>query len=147
MNLERFAMLVEAYGTDPGCWPAAERAAAQSLLAADTEAQRLLREAAALDSLLSSPPAAIEPSAALRARILAQIAPRPAAIPGWRGQLAEAIALLFPRGRAVPQFAALGLALVIGIGAGLADIGGPETTSIDLFALQVAAAAPVSLEE
>ncbi|WP_298722570.1 hypothetical protein [uncultured Ferrovibrio sp.] len=144
MNLDRFAILIEAYGTDPRRWPADERAAAQALLAASTEAQRLLREAEALDALLSSPLPAIEPSAALRARIMAQIAPSAPAVPGWRMQIAEAFALLFPSGRMVPQFATLGLALAIGIGAGVANIGDDDS---DLLTLQLAVATPIYIEE
>lgn len=147
MNLDRFAILIEAYGTDPRRWPADERAAAQALLAASAEAQRLLREASPLDALLSSPPPVIEPSAMLRARILAQVAPHAAAGPHWRTQIAEALALLFPAGRMVPQFAALGLALAIGIGAGLANIGSVDTQETDLLTLQLAAATPVYIEE
>lgn len=144
MNLDRFTILIEAYGTDPRRWPADERAAAQALLAASTEAQRLLRDADPLDVLLSSPPPAIDPSPALRARIMAQIVARPITIPPWRMQVAEALALLFPTGRMIPQLAALGLALAIGIGAGIANIGSEDS---DLITLQLAAATPVYIEE
>lgn len=148
MNLDRFATLVEAYGTDPRRWPAAERAAAQALLAASTEARHLLQQAEALDLALSSPPAAIEPSDALRARIMAQaVVPRMTARPGWRSQVVEALSLLFPTGRAIPQLATLGLALAIGVGAGLANIDVADSRDTDLIILQLAAATPVSLEE
>ena len=146
MNLERFTILIDAYGSDPRRWPAAERQAAQALLAASAEAQQLMREAASFDALLSAPPPAIEPSAALKARVLAQVAPRPMAATTWRGQIAEAFAVLFPAGRAMPQFAALGLALAIGIGAGLANVG-PDGQNEDLIVLQLAAANPVHLED
>lgn len=148
MNLDRFATLVEAYGADPHRWPVAERAAAQALLAASTEARRLLQQAEALDLVLSVPPAAIEPSDALRARIMAQVTPHRASPQhGWRSQIAEALLLLFPTGRAVPQLATLGLALAIGVGAGLANIDIADSRDNDLIILQLAAATPVSLEE
>lgn len=146
MNLERFTTLIEAYGSDPRRWPDAERQAAQSLLAASAEAQQLMRQAASFDALLSVPPVEIEPGAALKARVLAQVAPRPVLTTTWRSQIAEALALLFPRGGAMPQFAALGLALAIGVGAGLANIG-PEMQDEDLIVLQLAAANPIHLEE
>lgn len=146
MNLERFAALIEAYGTDPRRWPAAERLAAQSLLAASAEAQRLVREAETFDALLAMPLPSIEPSAALRSRIMAQLPARPKA-PGWRGQVAEAIGLLFPRGHMVPQLAALTLALAIGIGAGFANILPVDIQDSDLVTLQLSSAVPVYLEE
>lgn len=146
MNLERFTTLIDAYGSDPRRWPDAERQAAQALLAASAEAQQLMHEAAPFDALLAAPPADIEPSAALKSRLLAQIAPRPMAATTWRSQIAEVLGLLFPAGRAVPQFAALGLALAIGVGAGLANIG-PNAQDEDLFVLQLAAANPVHLED
>ncbi len=52
MQLERFRVLVEAYGGDPRRWPAAERARAAELLAGSPEARALLAEAGALDRLL-----------------------------------------------------------------------------------------------
>ncbi|MFC3676846.1 hypothetical protein [Ferrovibrio xuzhouensis] len=148
MNLERFADLIAAYGTNPQRWPAAERQAAQSLLAASAEAQRLVQEAQAFDALLSiSPLPAIEPSAALRSRIMAQIGPAPRSVAGWRSQIAEAIGLLFPGGRMMPQLAALTLALAIGIGAGFTNILPVDTQDNDLVTLQLSSAVPVYLEE
>ncbi len=145
MNLERFAILIDAYGSDAGRWPAAERRAAQALLASSAEAQQMMQEAASFDALLRAP-AEIEPSAALKARVLARVAPRPTIATTWRDQIAEALTLLFPAGRAMPQFAALGLALAIGIGAGLANVG-PDMQDDDLIVLQLAAANPIHLEE
>lgn len=146
MNLERLTALIDAYGSDPRRWPEQEREAAQALLATSAAAQAQLREAATLDALLAVKLPEVEPSAALRARVLAQTRPRQLAQPGWRAQLAEALAQLFPRGQATPQFAALALALAIGIGAGLANV--DPGTDGDLITLQLAAAAdPVYFEE
>lgn len=146
MNSERLTALIEAYGSDPRRWPEQERQAAQGLLAASPAAQEKLREAAALDALLAVKLPELEPSAALRARVLAQAMPRQAAITGWREQITEALAQLFPRGGATPQFAALALALAVGVGAGLANV--DLGTDGDLITLQLAAAAdPVYFEE
>lgn len=45
--------LFDAFGADPARWPAASRAAAQALLDSSAEARELMREAAAVDALLS----------------------------------------------------------------------------------------------
>lgn len=54
MTIERFKVLVEAYGANPARWPEAERAVAEAFANATPEAQRLLAEAAALDHVLSA---------------------------------------------------------------------------------------------
>lgn len=145
MNLERFTALIDAYGSDPRRWPEQERDSAQVFLAASAGARAKLREAAALDTLLAVKLPEIEPSPALQARVLAQAKLRQPAAPGWRAQIAEAMAQLFPQGRATPQFAALALALAVGVGAGLANVDvGVES---DLITLQLAAANPVHFEE
>jgi len=146
MDLERLTALIDAYGSEPRRWPAHERQAALTLLATSAEAQAHLREAAALDALLAVKLPEIEPSASLKARVLAQTRPRPVATPGWRAQIAEALAQLFPRGQAMPQFAALALALAIGIGAGLSNV--DLGSDGDMISYQLAAAAnPVYFEE
>ena len=71
MELDRFKALAAAYGGRPVRWPAAERAAAEALMARSPEAcAAVLDEAAGLDDVLDSwhaPP----PSADLRATVLA----------------------------------------------------------------------------
>jgi len=54
MDPERLNELIDAYGAEPARWPAAERAAAQALLARTPAARARLAEAAALDSRLDS---------------------------------------------------------------------------------------------
>jgi hypothetical protein len=71
LSRARLLQLLDAYGADPARWPSDQRAAAEALLASDPEAQRALREAAALDDLLDGG-VALEPSAALR-RAVAEI--------------------------------------------------------------------------
>ncbi len=51
-GMDRLRELLEAYGAEPGRWPARERAAALTLLAENEDAQRLQRQAAAIDGLL-----------------------------------------------------------------------------------------------
>lgn len=76
MDLTRFEALAEAYGADLRRWPAAERDAADALMAAEPEpARAILAEAEGVDDLLaaSRPPLV---SQALRDAVLAG-APRP----------------------------------------------------------------------
>ncbi len=51
-GMDRLRELLEAYGAEPGRWPARERAAALTLLAENEDARRLQRQAAAIDGLL-----------------------------------------------------------------------------------------------
>ena len=84
MNKDRFLDIIEAYGSDPRRWPAAERDDALALVRSDAELAVVLREADRLDALLDeSRPLA--PSLALRSRVIAG-APRGRAAPrrfGW----------------------------------------------------------------
>lgn len=76
MDLTRFEALAEAYGADLRRWPAAERDAADALMAAQPQSARaILADAEGLDDLLaaSRPPVV---SQALREAVLAA-APRP----------------------------------------------------------------------
>ena len=56
-RMTRFQALLEAYGAEPGRWPAQERAEAQALLATSAEAAALREAAARLDALLDLAPA------------------------------------------------------------------------------------------
>lgn len=53
ISSERFAAIVEAYGTEPARWPAEERTAAALHCATHPEAQALVEEFEALDELLN----------------------------------------------------------------------------------------------
>jgi len=76
MTAERFRAIVDAYGADPGRWPAEERAAAQAWAAQHrAAAEALLNEAAPLDAWLADATVAA-PGVALTRRIAAS-APRP----------------------------------------------------------------------
>lgn len=54
LSIERFALLVEAYGSDLERFPTQERAAAKALVLRTPEARRMLEAARALDVLLAS---------------------------------------------------------------------------------------------
>ena len=116
MTLERLRAIVEAYGTEPMRWPAAERDAGAALLAKSDEARALLTAAEPLDQLLDAVPP-LTPTPGVRAAILAA-APRaggqsPAAGFGdlWRGFMREL-------GGWRLAGAVLGAALVLGIVSG-----------------------------
>jgi hypothetical protein len=152
MNLERFLDLLDAYGADLDHWPTNERGAAIAFLAARPDAREAQRRAAAVDTqLLRAGLPEIDPSEALRQRVLAQVANLPAAVAvpatNWRAQVAEALALLFPTGRRMPQFAALALALVIGVSAGFANFGLIDAQDTDLVTVQIASATPFLSED
>lgn len=152
MNLERFTELLDAYGADLDRWPANEQAAATLLLTDRADAREAQRRAAAVDMLLlRADLPEIEPSAALRQRVLAQVAQLPPAITvpaaDWRAQIAEALALLFPTGRRMPQFAAFALALMIGVSAGFANFGLIDAQDADLVTVQIASATPLLSED
>lgn len=75
LSTERLAALLDAYGADPGRWPADERAAAEALLAASPAARARRDEAARLDALLDLVPAPA-PTADLADRIVVAARPR-----------------------------------------------------------------------
>jgi hypothetical protein len=54
ITLERFEILLAAYGARLELWPEAERDAARALLASSSEAQRLVRGESALDTLFAA---------------------------------------------------------------------------------------------
>jgi hypothetical protein len=55
-RMTRFQAMLEAYGAEPGRWPAQDRAEALALLATSAEAARLREAAAKLDLLLDLAP-------------------------------------------------------------------------------------------
>lgn len=148
MDLERFNDLLDIHGADLALWPETERKAADKLLAASPLAREQQRKAAAFDRmLLNARLPEIEPSDALRNRILQQLGPRVTPQSNWRAQIVEAFGLLFPTGRAVPQFAALGLALAIGVSAGFVNFGLLDAQETDLVSVQIATATPFLSED
>jgi hypothetical protein len=72
MTLGEFVRLLDVYGGERARWPADARAAAAHLVAKDAQAQHLLAEAEALDSVLQKAPLpALAAEAALAERIVA----------------------------------------------------------------------------
>lgn len=72
MTPERFAQIVEAYGSQPARWPEEERTAAVSHLSASIQAQTLSADYATLECLLDELPVA--PMPWLEQRVLRQAA-------------------------------------------------------------------------
>ena len=134
MNIERFEILLDAYGAEPARWPAAERSSAEAFAHATPEAAALVAAARRLDQALDRVPAAApeldavavaaQASAALQRR-----APRP------RGGG-------FGFGLAWPNFAGLGAAMAVGFIVGWTGI----VSSLDT-ASAIADAAPISTTE
>jgi len=108
---DRVEMILDAYGADPAHWPEAERDAALALVRDVPELSRRMQIEAELDSLLDALPApAPHPSARVR---LKAIADQTQGV-DWR-------ALLWPFGPVWRPAAGLALALLVGIGTGVAD--------------------------
>lgn len=91
MSLERFHVILDAYGGAPERWPRHERDAAERLLEASFVAQALWREVRVLDEMLDALPPD-DPSAGLVARVLGD-APRSMRCRGWRRAVAITIPL------------------------------------------------------
>jgi hypothetical protein len=125
MTLERFAVIVDAYGAEPRRWPAAERESASALAASDPEAAALLAEARALDAGLDALPLPAAATAGQRRTAM----PAPELPSRWQ----EFLGLLGGWKLAVP---AMAMALVAGLDVGMrasrsdwAAVAVPETAS------------------
>jgi hypothetical protein len=94
VTIEEFLALVETWGGRSERWPAARRAAALALVAADPAAAAALDAARRLDAVLAAAPA-LAPSLALQARIVGDaLAPRPRVSPRrWLGAMGAILAL------------------------------------------------------
>jgi len=121
---DRVRALLVAYGADPGRWPAAERIAAERVLAADpmlaAELAAERADAQMLDNLLDTLPVPA-PSPALRVAL--NDIPDQARL-GWAGRLAT----LWPFGAPWRPAAGLVAAAVLGVLVGIAT---PEPTTAD----------------
>jgi hypothetical protein len=121
MNIQRFKVLIEAYGANPARWPEGERVAALLFAEQSAEARAVLQEAADFDRLLDT--AETQPATrALEDRILAAFTERPV----------EQRTPWFAR-RWIPA-AAVACSLVLGlaVGAALPGLAGvSDTTTID----------------
>lgn len=72
ISSERFAAIVEAYGTEPARWPTEERTAAMTHCATHPEAQALIEQFQTLDELLNQ--FHVADLSALQRNVLTQIA-------------------------------------------------------------------------
>ena len=133
VDLERFAMIVDAYGAEPSAWPDDERDDALALLATSEAAVRLRDEAAVLDSLLDDAPV-LEPPAALKSRILER-APKPAV--SWADRVDRLAEIAWPFGPRWQPVAALAAAAVLGVLVGVAvpQASQAEASSTDITEL------------
>lgn len=120
MTRERVRTLLDAYGADTGRWPAADRQAAERVLAGDPVLAAELADALALDRLLDALPSPA-PSPALRVALKG--IPDQATL-GWAGRLAA----LWPFGTPWRPAAGLVAAAVLGIVVGIAT---PDPTTAD----------------
>lgn len=107
MDLARLQQILEAYGADPRRWPAAERAAAEALVAGSADAAAMREDAVALDMLMDLS-AAPSPSPELMARILAGREP------------AGLLPALWPFGPIWQPVSAMAAAMVLGVAIGAA---------------------------
>jgi len=116
MTMERLRTILSAYGAEPTRWPAAERMAAEALLARSAEARSALGEARALDTTLDrmalSPPS-------LDAVALAAAA---SATPQPRRQAVRSRPSLFGVRLGWTSFAGLAVAGVAGLVIGLSGL-------------------------
>ena len=134
MTLERLRALIAAYGGKPARWPAAERAAAEALLARSPEARAALAEAEPIDSLLDAVPA-LAPSPALRAAVLAGM---PQSDRSGRGSRWQGLRDLLGEFGALPAVRPLLFAsLLLGLFAGYFSEDDTTDTSTDLVQLAV----------
>jgi nucleoid-associated protein YgaU len=127
MTLKRLEQILAAYGAAPRRWPGAEREAALALLADSDKAQRLAKEARAIDRLLDAVPApeATLDAASLAARVTAQ------AQEVTRLSAPAASRARFPF--VLPNLIGLATAAAVGFVIGWADFGtGGDTTVTDL---------------
>lgn len=153
MTLERLKTILDAYGAQPGRWPAEERAAAEALVARSAEARTALAEAEGLDGALAAWQPEV-PEAAL-ARLTATTAfPPPQAAPAragrprtdrnsgnwWGGRLQAA---LWPRAAAFAGMAMLGIAVGLSVDPAYSDGTGDDaiaTIDGDVISLDVSLA-------
>lgn len=134
MTLERLRALIGAYGGKPTNWPAAERAAAEALLARSPEARAALAEAEPLDTLLDAVPA-LAPSPALRAAVLAGM---PQSVRSGRGGWWQGLRDLLGEFGALPAVRPLLFAsLLLGLFAGYFSEDTTTDTNTDLVQLAV----------
>jgi hypothetical protein len=114
VTLQRLDELIAAYGSDPMRWPAAERPAAQALLARSPEVVARLEAERRLDESLDGAFAEVSETVAARvgasiARAVASRAQSDAGGLSWGAMLWSATAATWPRAAAFAGIAMLGI--------------------------------------
>ncbi len=126
MDIARAHQLLDAYGADPACWPAAERIALSEFIAESPEAARVRARAATLDHVLNQA-GTYAPSDRVRAQILAAA---PIRSDDWLDGMRAAFGSLWR------PAAVLAFSLVVGIGLGIMNpVFEPEDEEIALLVL------------
>jgi hypothetical protein len=113
MTMQRARALLDAYGSAPDRWPAAERDGARAFIAAEPEARQHAEQARRLDMILDGTET-IAPSAGLYARVLAAF-DSVAAKPSVRRTLKRIANVVWPEAPLWQPMAALAISLAAGI--------------------------------
>ncbi|MCH7806224.1 MAG: hypothetical protein IH995_03665 [Proteobacteria bacterium] len=122
MTLKRFRSLVEAYGANPGLWPAIERDSAEKFLGSNVKAMEIAELSRPLDAALDEIPAPKRADPAFIKRLATiPYAARAAAIgvEAAPATFQEFLRGLFPAKSLVPQGLGIAMAGVLGIWLGL----------------------------
>jgi hypothetical protein len=126
MGMDRFRELLDAYGAEPGRWPAKERGPAEVLLTRNTEAARLRSQAAVIDALLDR--ATLAPPVIDAERLIASITAEPQPMAEPKGGTAEIVTLRPvrrpPAGGFWLKVASLAAAAAIGFLVGVSQLTG-----------------------
>jgi hypothetical protein len=139
MTFKRFQALVEAYGSQPSRWPAAERKSAEVFLAENFKAKAIAGEARFLDAALNGLPAPKKADKAFIQRLgTVPFAARAAAI-GAEPMPASFQAFLrglFPGKSLVPQGIGIAMAGALGIWLGFSADFQQDRTVVEVDASQ-----------
>ncbi|MEE8206144.1 MAG: hypothetical protein V3T82_04295 [Nitrospinaceae bacterium] len=139
MTFKRFQALVEAYGSQPSRWPAAERKNAEAFLAENLKARAIVGEARSLDAALNGLPSPkIADKAFIQRLGTVPFAARAAAIGAepMPASFQEFLRGLFPGKSLVPQGIGLAMAGALGIWLGFAADFQRDSTVVEVDASQ-----------
>ena len=138
-TLKRFKKLVEAYGSNPKTWPAAERANVEEFIVTNDAAQEMLDLARPLDAALDVLPTPENADVAFIKRLgTIPFAAKAAAIgkQATPATFQEFLRTLFPAKSLVPQGAGLAIVGVLGIWLGFSSAGQAEDNIVQLDVAQ-----------
>ncbi len=149
ITMDRLEQILDAYGANPDAWPQSEREAVEALLQSSEQARLLRRQAAELDQMLDAAES-IEPSAALRQRIVDALPARAASFGQRLDRIADWLWPFGPRWRpavALVVAAALGIAVGTWMPSESSQTAATDTASTQEFAELVFAGSVYSGEE